>query len=64
MTSHEYANFLLSKPNLPIYCLSVREYAEEDASIGLRVPTAIPAMSEDPEGKETECLIISATAKQ
>ena len=64
MTSHEFANYLLSKPDLPIFCPVVREYAEEDARVGLGFPAATPAMSENPEGEESECLIISAAIKQ
>lgn len=64
MTSHEFAKHLLSKPDLPIFCPKVREYAEEYASVEIGEPTVHPAMSENPEGEESECLVISAAIKQ
>jgi hypothetical protein len=64
MTSHEFARYLLSKPDLRIFCPLVHEYAEDAARVALGSPTVTLGMSEDRDGKESECLVISAAIKQ
>ena len=64
MTAHEFANFLLSKPDLPIFCNVVCDFDQDQRRLGLGHPVVTPAMSEISEDGEYECLVIYATAKQ